>query len=328
MAEAPSASAPKAGAGSGVVTLGETMALLSAERTGPLRHVPHLSVGVGGAESNVATALRRLGTPASWIGRVGQDSFGELVLRELRAEGIDVHAVVDPAAPTGLMVKERRTSRSLNVLYYRAGSAGSRLRPADVPEDAVAGAALLHVTGITPALSDSAAEAVLHAVDLARRHGRPVSFDINLRSRLWSRQAAAARLLPVLHRSDIVFGGPEEATLFVPERDDPADLAAALRDLGPSQVVIKLGARGCTALVDGERLTRAAVPVDVVDPVGAGDAFVAGYLAETLAGAAPSERLDTAVTTGAFACTVAGDWEGLPTRAELGLLGGTEDVVR
>ncbi|WP_066941109.1 sugar kinase [Microtetraspora fusca] len=312
----------------GVVTLGETMALLTTERTGPLRHAPSMAVGIGGAESNVAIALRRLGVPVTWIGRVGADGFGDLVLRELRAEGLDVRAIVDDGAPTGLMVKERRTNRSQNVWYYRAGSAGSRLCPADVAGDAMAGAALLHVTGITPALSDSAAEAVRHAVGLARSHGVTVSFDVNYRGRLWSREQAAERLSGILRDSDVVFAGIEEAELFVPAKDDPLDLAAALADLGPSQVVVKLGAEGCAALVDGRPLVRPAVPVDVLDPVGAGDAFVGGYLAELLAGAPPETRLDTAVTAGAFACTVSGDWEGLPTRAELDLLTRQEGVAR
>lgn len=204
---------------SGVVTIGETMALLAAQRTGPLSHVPSMSVGIGGAESNVAIALQRLGVPATWIGRVGKDSFGELVLRELRAERLDVRGIVDAAAPTGLMVKERRTARSLGVWYYRAGSAGSRLRPEDIAEGVFAHAALLHVTGITPALSDSAAEAVRHAIELARRHGMTVSFDVNYRSKLWSREAAGKGLLDIVRACDVVFAGPEEASLFVPEED-------------------------------------------------------------------------------------------------------------
>ncbi|MGW1730868.1 sugar kinase [Streptomyces sp. NPDC001999] len=313
---------------SGVVTIGETMALLAAQRTGPLSHVPSMSVGIGGAESNVAIALQRLGVPATWIGRVGKDSFGELVLRELRAERLDVRGIVDAAAPTGLMVKERRTARSLGVWYYRAGSAGSRLRPEDIAEGVFAHAALLHVTGITPALSDSAAEAVRHAIELARRHGMTVSFDVNYRSKLWSREAAGKGLFDIVRACDVVFAGPEEASLFVPEEEDPHTMASVLCDLGPSQAVIKLGAQGCAAVIDGEKYSRAAVKVDVVDSVGAGDAFVAGYLAELLADAPPTVRLDTAVTTGGFACTVPGDWEGLPTRAELGILGSAEDVIR
>ncbi|MGY0056493.1 sugar kinase [Streptomyces sp. LZ34] len=202
------------------------------------------------------------------------------------------------------------------------------MRPEDIAEETVARAALLHITGITPALSDSAAEAVRHAVGLARRHGLTVSFDVNYRAKLWSRESAGKQLLDLVRGCDVVFAGREEATLFVPDDDDPLALATALTRLGPAQAVIKLGADGCAAVVDGERLCVPAVPVDAVDPVGAGDAFVAGYLAELLRGVPARARLETAVTTGAFACTVSGDWEGMPTRSELTLLGATEDVVR
>lgn len=311
-----------------VVTLGETMALLTPDRVGALAHVPGMALSVGGAESNVAIGLRRLGVPATWIGRVGDDPFGRSVTRHLRAENLDLRVRVDTGAPTGLMVKERRTARTTGVWYYRAGSAGSRLAPEDVPDDALDGAALLHVTGITPALSATAADAVRHAVHTAKDRGILVSFDVNLRAKLWSPARAAEELAPLVAAADIVFAGPEEAELFVAPHDDPLETAAALGALGPSQAVVKLGADGCAAVADGERLTVPAVPVDAVDTVGAGDAFVAGYLAELLAGKPLERRLRTAVATGAFACTVPGDWEGLPTREELSLLTVTENVAR
>ena len=127
----------------------------------------------------------------------------------------------------------------------------------------------------------------------------------------------------LVKRADIVFASPEEAALFADTDDVPGNLAA----LGPAEVIVKDGGRGCTALIDGVCLSRAALPVTVVDPVGAGDAFVAGYLADRLAGAAPEERLATAIATGAFAVTVPGDCEGAPTRAELAALQG-DDVRR
>ena len=140
--------------GVGLVTLGETMASLLAPGVGPLRHQPHLHLHVGGAESNVAISVVRLGGQATWVGRVGDDELGDLVLAQLRGEGVDVrHAVRDDGAPTGLMIKippdEHRRAGHL----LPAGSAGSRLSPADIPVDAVRAAGALHVTGITPALS-------------------------------------------------------------------------------------------------------------------------------------------------------------------------------
>ncbi|WP_327394674.1 sugar kinase [Streptomyces phaeochromogenes] len=317
--------------GGRVVTLGETMGLLAATTVGHLQHVPHMALGIGGAESNVAIALSRLGTPVSWIGRLGMDSVGDRVVRELTAEGVDVHAVRDPDAPTGLMLKERLPGGAVKVWYYRAHGAGARLAPADVDDALVAGAGLLHVTGITPALGATASAAVFHAVDVARGAGVKVSVDVNHRSALWPPETAAPVLRRLVERADIVFAGDDEAALVLGREraDDPEELAAALTGLGPAGAVIKLGAEGASALVDGVHHRQAAVPVQVVDPVGAGDAFVGAYLSELMAGADVKRCLDTAALAGALLCTVPGDWEAMPTRAVLdGWTGVTDDVQR
>ncbi|HEU4808633.1 MAG TPA: sugar kinase [Homoserinimonas sp.] len=311
-----------------VVTLGETMALLHNDTPGRLAHATELRLGVGGAESNVAIALVRLGTPASWIGRVGADSLGERVLRELRAEGVNLHATVDPDAATGLMLKERRTVDAARVWYYRAGSAGSRLRPEDVRASLITRAALLHVTGITAALSPTAHAALLEAIRLAREAGVPVSFDVNHRASLWRGRDAGAVYRELAQAASVVFAGEDEGRLLASAAAGASALAASIARLGPTQVIIKMGAAGCLALIDGVEYTQAAVPVRVVDTVGAGDAFVAGYLAELVTGRDAPARLRTAVTTGAFACSTAGDWEGLPRREDLALLTAGEPVTR
>lgn len=311
-----------------VVTLGETMALMKAETPGPLAHVSSLSLGVGGAESNFAVALRRLDTSVTWVGRLGADSLGDLVQRELAAEGIVTLAIRDANAPTGLMIKERRTPDTLRVWYYRTGSAGSRLSWADVPPELIAGAELLHVTGITLGISDSAREAVHQAVDCARRSGVLVSFDLNYRSALWPPVDAASEFASIIAKSDLVFAGESEAAMVVGAAEDPLTLAHRIAELGPTQSVIKLGADGCVAVVDGHEYRRPAVRINAVDSVGAGDAFVAGYVSELVAGANTSARLRTAVRAGAFACLVPGDWEGMPRRQELALLDAIEPVTR
>jgi 2-dehydro-3-deoxygluconokinase len=310
----------------GLVTLGETMGLLTPVEIGPAHHGAQVRLGLAGAESNVAIGVRRLGADATWIGRVGRDEMGAMVTRELRAEGVTVHATEDDA-PTGLMFKIRRTGELTRVTYYRAGSAGSRLAPPDVDETTVASAGVLHVTGITPALGAAPAAAVRAAVEIARAAGVPVSLDLNYRSALWDATAAGPALRELVKQADVVFAGAHEATLVV-EADSPEATARALAELGPRQVVVKLGARGCVAVVDGVAYRRAAVPVRVVDPVGAGDAFVAGYLSELMDGAPPERRLTTATAAGAFVVTVPGDWEGLPHRHELALLDATDEVVR
>jgi 2-dehydro-3-deoxygluconokinase len=310
-----------------LLAVGETMALLTAVEVGRLRHAGSLTLGVAGAESNVAIGAARLGCPAAWVGRVGDDELGELVVSRIRAEGVDVSGVVrDPGAPTSLMLKERRTPTMVRVLYYRRHGPGARLLPSDLDPEQIAAAGVLHLTGITPALSDSAFATVDRAVVLAKEAGVPVSFDVNYRSALWRPEDAAAVCRDLAARADVVFAGDDEAGLLG-LTGDPPDLARGLAGLGAGHAVVKLGERGAVAFVDGTIHAVDPVPVQAVDPVGAGDAFVAGYLAELLAGRPVAERLATAAACGAFAVTVPGDWEGLPTRDELAALGARPGTV-
>lgn len=314
--------------GTGVVTIGETMVLVSSTIEEPLQHSKHMTLGIGGAESNVAIGLRRLGTDVTWIGKIGEDSAGDLVERELRAEGIQVVGIRDPDAPTALMLKERRSAAETRVWYYRAGNAGSRLGVNDLDPTLISGATLLHMTGITPALSESTRLLTLEAIRIARSAGVPVSFDLNYRKGLWSRDAAAEFYRQVVPLVDIVFAGDDEAAIAVGPAASPEELAQRLVDLGAGRAVIKLGADGALALAEGTITVQKAISVTVRDTVGAGDAFVAGYLAEYLAGESVAACLETAVQVGAYACMAAGDWEGLPRRRELAALSASEPVSR
>ncbi|SEB09863.1 sugar kinase [Leifsonia sp. 21MFCrub1.1] len=310
-----------------VVTIGETLALMSGT-LGPLQHSPGMTLGMGGSESNVAIGLARLGVDATWIGKVGADALGDLVVREIAAEGVRVVATRDPDAPTALMIKERRTALETRVYYYRAGSAGSRLTVQEVDFDLVRSASLLHVTGISLALSPSVAEVIGEAVRIAKAAGVIVSFDLNFRSKLWSRERAAAAYQRILPHVDIAFGGADEAVIALGGDGPPLQLAHGLIELGARSAVVKLGAAGAVAFVGGQDYEQAAVAIAAVDTVGAGDAFVAGYLAEVMAGEPPAIRLATAVTAGAYACLAPGDWEGLPRRSELAGLSNAEPVTR
>ncbi|MFC8520255.1 sugar kinase [Streptomyces sp. NPDC057257] len=313
-----------------LVTVGEVLAVLAAPEPGPLTRGTTLRLGIAGAEANVAIGVSRLGGSAAWIGRVSDDELGELTLRELRAEGVTTDAARDPA-PTSLLLKQQRTSTHVRTRYYRTRTAGSRLCPQDIPEDLVAGAAVLHLTGITPALGEGPAQAVRRAVDIASAAGVRISLDVNYRSLLWDEDTARTTLLPLVRKADLVFAGAYEARLMVPEgpgRDDPGRLAKSICALGPGGAVIKLGDAGALALLDGTEYRQPAVPVRVHDTVGAGDAFAAGYLAELLAGEPPERRLRTAALLGAFAAGTTGDWEGLPRRAELALRDHHDDNVR
>ena len=303
-----------AGGPAALVTIGEGLGSLTPTEYGPLGHSRNLRLRTAGAESNVAIGVSRMGLPAVWAGRVGADPVGDLVVRELKSEGVRVRAArVD--APTALLVKEHRTSEVTRVHYWRENSAGASLSEADVPEADIRAAGVLHLTGVTAALGDSARRALWKAVEVARGHEVPVSFDINFRSRLWSDTEASPVLRDLVKHADIVFAGEDEAALLCAESG--AGALHALSRLGPATVLLKRGADGASALIDGELLDAPAHPVRVVDLVGAGDAFAAGFLAGTLHGAKAQERLELAAILGSVAVSTEGDWEGLPRRDEL-----------
>jgi 2-dehydro-3-deoxygluconokinase len=323
-----------------LLTLGEAMGVYAAAGTGPLRVGDTSTFTFAGAESNVAIGMSRLGHDCTWLGRLGDDAAGRAIREALRGESVDVaHVVMDPDNPTALLLRERRTADHVRVWYHRRHSAGSLLRPEDVDASLVRSARLLHVTGITPALGESCAAAVRFAVQVAQESGVPVSFDVNYRSRLWSRPEAARALAYLVSAADILFAGLDEARLFlsgpagpagpdvpaVPEHPDA--IATALAETTGASVVLKLGDGGALAVAGHVVHRHPAVPVSAVDPVGAGDAFVAGYLSAYLAGMSEPDRLERACVCGAFAVSCQGDWEGAPRLAELPLLSG-DDVVR
>jgi 2-dehydro-3-deoxygluconokinase len=282
------------------VCIGESMAALLPDGSGPLETVGSFALSVGGAESNVACALSALGVPSAWVSRVGDDGFGRRLTAELAVRGVDTSGVVvDPFLPTGLYVKETGgsehpadlgTGRS-RLHYYRRGSAASAMSPAMLDEPAVArlltGARLVHLTGITPALSETCS-ALVRELLTAPRAGRLISFDLNWRPILW-RDRDPAVLREFVNAADVAFLGADEAEAAF-GTGDPAELRALFPS--PETIVVKDGERVVTALTaDGAAVSEAALAVDVVEPTGAGDAFAAGYLAGTLHGFDQRRRL-------------------------------------
>jgi 2-dehydro-3-deoxygluconokinase len=312
-----------------VATIGETMALMRTRDIGSLRHISDMVLGIGGAESNVAIGLRRLGIDVTWLGRVGDDPLGERVTREIRAEGVDVHGVIDTQAPTGLMLKERPSASSTAVFYYRSGSAGSRLRPDDIPPGWIEDVELVHVTGITALLSDNARDCVLAAISRAQAAGVRVSFDVNYRSTLAPPDVASPLLRKVAENADLVFGGADELQLLYPD-SDAAEAAERLVRCGCSEVVLKNGASGAAAYSSAAVVESPGFTVDVVDTVGAGDAFVAGYLSGLLQHLDVPGRLHRANACGAMLCMTPGDWESSPTLSDVERFcqPGTDPVLR
>ncbi len=301
-----------------LVTLGESMVLLLAEQSGPMREATTFRRYIAGAESNVASGLSRLGHQSGWFSRVGADEFGRAIVFRIRGEGVDTsHVITDPLAPTGIVIRERRDVGAIEQVYYRRGSAASRLSPADLDESYLTQARFLHLTGITPALSDSCRETVFAAAEIARGAGVTVVLDPNYRSKLWHAATFSRVVRDLAARSDILLPGMDEAALLTGETD-PLVAAKQLRALGPSTVVVKVGPNGAIALTDDQQIHTPAARLErVVDPVGAGDAFAAGLLAGMLRGFSMEAALALGNRCGALAMTTAGDMESLPFWDEL-----------
>lgn len=303
-----------------VATLGEAMAALRC--SGSISHGDGLTVSVAGAESNVAIGLARLGHSTAYFGAVGDDAFGKLVRRTLRAEGVNTTGLrTSTDASTGIISFQQPVAGITSVDYYRADSAGASISAEDGASVARGQARIVHLTGITPALSVSAAAATERAMRAARENGALVSFDVNFRSKLWTRSEAAAVLRPLATLADVIVASKDELALVAPSSGATLDeMAESLCAAGVHQVVVKRGARGASLYQADSRLDQDAFPVRAVDTIGAGDAFTAGFLSATLDGLDREGRLDRACTLGAFAVAHMGDWEGLPTRSQLGLL--------
>lgn len=304
-----------------LLAFGESMVSVAPEDVGPLATARGARFRVGGAESNVCIGAARLGHRARWVSSLGADGQGDLVERAIRGEGVEVHAHRDPTRPTGLMVKECRTPRHTRVTYYRAGSAASALTSGDVPDELLAATRLVHVSGITAGLSPDSTAHVAEVLDRARGAGAQVSFDLNYRAALWPAEHAAAAYRDLLGFADVVFGGLGELRLLDPHIDGIDAAWELVSASGVRQLVALDGARGAQARTVDDKAATGVYDVPVVDTVGAGDAFVAGYLTAHLEGLELADRLDRGARVAAFVCMTHGDWEGMPTRAELGYLG-------
>lgn len=301
-----------------VVTLGETMGLFTANKQGYLRYANQFSQSFAGSETNVAIGITRMGYRAGWISRVGKDEFGKGLLMFLRGEDIDLTFVKeDNESPTGLMFKEYLRENQTRVFYYRSNSAASRLSPEDIDVSYIRQAKYLFVSGITPALSKSCHQAVMAAIKIAKEHGVQVVFDPNLRKTLWEEDFARQTLLEIATQADIVLPGISEGK-FLFGTDDVQEIGDKLLKLGAKLVVIKLGEAGACAITDkGVEYVPGYNVQQVVDPIGAGDAFAAGFITGLLDKLSLNESVQRANAFGALATQVKGDFEGLPEREQL-----------
>jgi len=299
-----------------VATFGETMGLFFPQGSRGLGEGGLLMQSFGGAESNVAIGLARLGRRSAWFSRLGDDPIGRRILRELRGEGVDVSRVkFTDAAPTGLMLRETVRGR-LSVYYYRKNSAASTMTPEDLDPAYIGQAKILHVTGITAALSASCRETVREAVRIARQAGVKVSFDPNLRLKLWTLEEARTVLLDLAAAADYFLPGYDELKLLY-DTEDPAEIRARIRGL--SAITVVKNADGRNWLYDGRDFHEFPFePAErVVDTVGAGDGFAAGFLAGVVSGSPLDQAVGLAAVAGALAVQAEGDWESLPRLPEV-----------
>lgn len=317
-----------------VVCLGESMVTFLPSQPGRLADVPSFGRGIGGAESNVACALARAGHRAAWVSRVGADGFGDHLVDAISAYGVDTSAVRrDPARPTGIYFRTAtdRAADVHEVAYYRAGSAASAMSPANVPREALLAGRVLHLSGITAALSADCL-ALLRELT-APRPGRPlVSFDVNHRPGLWRDGDATPDVLLELARgADLVFVGEDEAEEAWGITAGAEAIRKALPE--PAVLVVKRGADGATVFSRPEAggtdvvTDVPALRVDVVAPVGAGDAFAAGFLSATLRGLPVRDRARHGHLMAAAALTVPGDLTDPPARDRADHLAALDDAA-
>ena len=308
-----------------VITFGEAMMLLVADRPGPLEQAQAFYKRTAGAETNVAIGLARLGLKVGWASRLGTDSMGRYLLAAMAGEGIDCsHVVCDAAQKTGFQFKGKVLDGSdPPVEYHREGSAASHMGEGDIDQPWLLGARHLHATGVFAAISASTLPAARKTMDIMRAAGRSVSFDPNLRPTLWATpELMRESINDLATRADWVLPGMEEG-LILTGASTPEGVARFYRQRGASLVVVKLGAAG--AYFDSDSAGTGHVPgfpvSKVVDTVGAGDGFAVGVISALLDGLSVPDAVRRGSWIGARAVQVLGDSEGLPTRAELNAAG-------
>lgn len=313
-----------------VTSLGETMMRLSVPPGQRFADARSFDVNAGGAESNVCVALANLGHACGWVSRLPDNPAGQLVLRRARAAGVDTSAVVLAAGERlGVyFVELSGPPRGIRTTYDRANSAMSNMRPDEVDWDYLLNTEVLHLTGITPALSESCAELVAEAVRRAKASGVKVSFDVNHRTLLWPNDKAAATLRPLIAQADLLICAKRDARALFGCHGETEDILQQLGELSSaSWIIVTLGDEGLAAKAGEKIVFEPAKKVQIVDRVGAGDALAAGILDGYLEGSL-EEALRRGVTLAALALSQHGDML-ITTRDELmSLLSGDQMEIR
>jgi 2-dehydro-3-deoxygluconokinase len=296
-----------------VVSIGETMLYFQAEDYGLLRYAHRFDKFIGGTESNTMISLAKLGFSTGWVSRLGADEFGYNIRDFIRGHGVDVSRIVfDSEAPTGIFFVEKNANDEVRSFYYRKGSAASRMQTDDLDMDYICGHKMLHLTGITPLLSENCRQMTHALIHTAKRKGMTVSFDPNLRLTMADIETYRKILHPLMAMIDIFLPSEKELLLLMDTQDLDTAIARA-KDMGLGHIVIKKGDRGCLLIKNDTQHQEPVFPVKkVVSSMAAGDAFNAGYLAGVLKGFDDINTLRLAGCVGAMATLAWGPYEGIP----------------
>ncbi len=301
-----------------VVTLGEPLIQFNSFTLGPLRFVNYFEKHVAGSELNFCIAVIRNHLSCGLIARVGNDEFGRNIIEYARSQGVDVSHIKVDESFTGIYFVQRGYPIPMKseLIYYRKGSAGSRLSPEDVNEDYVKSASLVHSSGITLAISDSSRNAVFKAFELGKKR----SFDTNIRLKLWSADKAKETILELFKKFDIevLITDPDDTKILL-NISDPDEAYKRYKELGVKVLLYKLGSKGAVAFKDDIKVFREAYKVPVEDPTGAGDAMAGTFVSLHLRGKDIEYSLEHGIVASTLVVTVRGDNEITPT---------TEDVER
>ena len=314
-----------------MITIGETMAEFVSPQPGYLRYMKNYELHAAGAETNVAIGVCKLGHSASWISRLGKDELGIFIQNSVRAEGVDTtYLKRDPEHNTGVMFKQVLTGRETSMFYYRENSAAANMTPDDLKPEMFEGADVLHLSGITPVLSESCEAMIERAVELAKCAGLKLSFDPNIRRKLWKDRDYTPVIKKLCDESNILMLGVKEAEVLygTTDKGQIADLFFANSEA--KYLAIKDGGNGAFVADRNGRYAIPPYPCKPVDPTGAGDAFNAGFLCGLMEGRSIEVAGKIAAIAGAKATESYGDMEGYPTYEDMQdiLSGGDTEIYR
>ena len=293
-------------------TFGEAMALFLASDTDSVLTARTYTRSTAGAEGNVAVGVCRLGLSAHFFTLMGNDQLGSAVIGDFEREGVDLSGVKRVDSFSSAMIRNPGTSAPVEATYLRKGAAASLMTPDDLDQEVISHSRWLHATGITCAISTSAAQTVAAGLDAARKYGIKKSFDLNIRRKLWSEAQARSVLEPLAKDVDLLIGGEDEYCAVF-GTSDPQQALQIAASRGNALAIMTKGPELLTYAVDGRFTTVTPPVVQSVDPVGSGDAFTSGVISGLLGGLSVADAIKQGTISGARVASQFGDWAGLPS---------------